>query len=347
MTEPHPENHIHHEVVTESPLYTSVSEWSAYHAEWATPSPRTFDQNKDVQRFVDEVITSSVWRDLFGHITSVKVISSDDYVIDPATGTGSLHSWSELNQKYLATSGTLQIHPGMRHEMNVLHELAHCAAPKHAGSMKSSAELSAHGAAFAATLLHLVDHFGSLPDHGTQMVRMFERYRVAVPTTGELAVAVQRGREVEAHRAAEHAELHAMAVAAGQSPAARGVIPTWPWGGDLWLMRRRQLRISQQAAADAVNRIERCRAADVGRIERLEAAPGPGQERLERLAFYLAVFYGIDPIYVRFVKGLNRWKTGALMRDLEQLNNGWVRTVRWMNRTQRTYPPRWMRSKLS
>lgn len=78
------------------------------------------------------------------------------------------------------------MHPQMLNELVVLHELAHCLAPRHAQSRAKwrlpyahVAQLPAHGPGFAAAMSELVDEFASGADRD-ELRSAYRHYEVGV-----------------------------------------------------------------------------------------------------------------------------------------------------------------------
>lgn len=84
------------------------------------------------------------------------------------------------------TRWTISMHPQMLNELVVLHELAHCLAPRHA-QLRAKwrlpyahvAQLPAHGPGFAAAMSELVDEFASGADRD-ELRSAYRHYEVGV-----------------------------------------------------------------------------------------------------------------------------------------------------------------------
>lgn len=352
----------------EVPFARDVQQWAVYSAESSVAPGRQLRDLDEAQTVVDAILASPEWGAWFPHMAGVDVKESTLRSED-----GFIVSYAAPDADLLATRATIYLHREMLHEVVLVHELAHCVAPRwgaapgalpprsiHSLRAADLFTIHDHGRYFRGGLTLLLTAFGDGDTHD-ELRDAYEHYGVPAAETDEVLEAVAVSRQVEGvwlaikaddeARAdeieAEDAEFRRRMVERGVHPPLRpeGWIPPESWAEFLYWSRLRLQRTqgravwSQDRVAEIVSRAEPCRRRDVSVVEQL--ASRPDDPRLLRLAMCMAVIYGLDPIYLRWMKRLTRWDCDLLMRELLQLNPSWVRLVRRLNRMLRERPPLW------
>ena len=185
-----------------------------------------------------------------------------------------MESWAEPNTWRCPSSWTLHLHPDMLNELVVLHELAHCLAPRHAGDVRQLRRgrlvhhrLHWHGPTFTGVLSELVRRFGTGVNH-EDLAAAYRHYEVPVMDVEEVFAARAHSDEVEQILAGQFAaaDEHAAASEAGPGtrPPARVSSLGWGW----WLMEMRRCQrpgalVSRAALAASVSPVEPCTARDI------------------------------------------------------------------------------------
>jgi transcriptional regulator with XRE-family HTH domain len=235
-------------------------------------------------------------------------------------------------------------------DLVVFHEIAHCIAPRWGPLRRSrrpdeipdALKLDPHGPGFAAGMAELVDRFAQHGDRDA-LREAYEHYEVPVLTSESFKAAVADSLEAEAAFLELHAQLEELA---RRSPhGTGGYIPTWTLGDYLRLMRRQtpgpeNRRITQEALAERISKVEPCSRRDIANLERIESLPD--SPRLRRIAMCMAVSFELDPIFARHRLGLVRWECHIELDELRLINPDWVALVERMNEQLQTRPPRWV-----
>lgn len=380
--------------------YDSVSTWRVYSAEQSVPLGRDLSDLDGVVALVEEVTSSPWWaRNVpyrgevtaeiagYEHVTWTPLALhsglelEDGEILDTSdaeqlaarlgdlydaathsveTGRSSVSYAAPLERRPHAP-WKISIHPAMRNELIVLHELAHCAAPRmrlgprrrRPGEIHSHGQLPSHGEGFTAIMAALVDQFAAAASRDELKIA-YQHFEVPVLELSAYQDAVRDSLLAEEDEAGALAELREAdqrlaeqrtdAVAAGLPLPAAGVIPEGWWGEDLWQVRRFQSRrqgqfLSQADVAELVSRVEPCTRRDISAIERSRQRPRTRREL--RIAMCFAVALNFDPIYARHRLNLVRWDCGVELEELALINPGWVELVNRMDKQIEVRPPRW------
>jgi transcriptional regulator with XRE-family HTH domain len=324
--------------------YDSVTTWRLYSAEQSVPLGVPLLDVAAARGFVRKVRRSRWWREN---------VQDDARITVHLGGSASdeaIWSYAQPNVAHLPSRWTISIHPEMLNDLVLLHELAHCIAPRWEPSprprrkdtLPGHVQLPFHAAGFAGAMAELVREFGAGAAHD-DLRAAYEHFDVPVMTLDEYRSAVSDSLRAEADLAAfdKEAEAHWGVTSRAFNP---GVIPRWRWGDVLMMMRyrsgRERRRLSQEAIAKLVSRVERCTRHDIGRVEKSETLPD--DPRLKRIAMCYAVALNLDPIYARHRMGLVRWDCGVELDELRAINPDWVELVETMNRQLEQRPPRWV-----
>ncbi len=381
-------------------VYDSVSTWRVYAAEQSVPLGRDLKDADGVQTLVEEVTHSSWWShnvpnrgevtvEVVGyeHVTWTplalhagleledgEVLDTSDPqrlaarlgdLYDPATHSvqtsSSAVSYAAPLERRPHSPWKISIHPEMCNELIVLHELAHCAAPRlrlgprrrRPGELHSHSKLPSHGEGFTGIMAALANQFAAAASHG-ELTVAYRHFEVPVMDLEGYQSAARDSLLAEEDEASALDELReaderlfeqrADATAGGSPVPLVGVIPESWWGEDLWQVRRFQSRrqgkfLSQADVAAVVSRVEPCTRRDISAIER--SRHRPRTRRQLRIAMCAAVALNFDPIYARHRLDLVRWDCDVELEELELINPEWVELVNRMNKQLEDRPPHW------
>ena len=325
--------------------------WRVYSAEQSVDPGPKMDGISDAREVVQRIKKSRWWRTELVESLAVRLKigggETDAYRV----------SWAAPNASFCPTSWVLSFHPEMLNEIVVLHELAHCLAPRRWGNVKQLrrermefGDLPQHGAAFTGLLSTLVAEFGSGVNH-EDLSDAYRHFEVPVEEMPDIRTAIEEGREVESlvktiieRSQAEQDVEDSERQRKGEAPREYR-IPTMEWGYWLLHLRREVHRrrggslMGRQRLADTVTPMQRCSARDIQIIEESEALPE--DPRLRRIAMGIVAALGIDPIWARNSLGLVRWETGVELEELRLVDAGWVEYVEHLNNLLEERPPFW------
>ena len=332
-----------------------VIAWRAYSAEHSLPPQAPLHDFSAVERFVDHVVTSSLWQELvqFPHKITVTEAPYEAH-----------ESWLERNRPFEYTTATLAVHPEMRWTLNLLHELAHGASPRYryrpaqpGKEWPAHQEIHPHGEKWASTYLRLVREFA--PDWHPQLREAYKHYRVALVDDDTLAKAIAESRRAEHELtqwdATAEGDLRTwghMAIRLQQESPTRTLQRSFSQvlvGGAFRFGApgRSEKRLFDPVAA-AVNAVVACTPKDLERLSRhdtladlRDAEPPHEAERLARVAMAALVVLDVDPIVMRTDLGLTRWTVGLEEDQVARLNPGWWERVQQLNALMNARPSRW------
>lgn len=328
--------------------YDSVTTWRLYSAEQSVPLGVRLDDEAAARTFVKKVTSSSWWRDNVADKPRIEL-----RVAGAESPDGWRWSYAKPSAAAQPTKWQVSIHPAMLNDMVVLHELAHCAAPRWSlskrrwrpGRLCAHEELPPHGSGFAGVFAALVDEFGEGAAAG-DLRDAYAHYRVPSLTLSEYQQAVRDSLTAEADVLSSRAEWEEMSAQFDAELEAAGVakplrVPQVVWGDWLLMARIRGRRVGMDRLAAAVSQVTRCTRGDVRKVE--SATEPPTDPRLYRAAVCMAVLHGMDPIAMRWRMGLVRWgcEPELELDELRVLNPEWVDLVEEMNRMLTERPPRW------
>jgi hypothetical protein len=325
-------------------VFDSVATWRVYCAQSSLPPGRAFSGEAAMSRFAVEVMSSPWWVANVDYEVEV-VLKVDGHAFDDPEGPviGS-HAQPHRPWPGRRTRWTVSIHEAMLTEVSVLHELAHCIAPRFAYDPDARTAgqhqvLHSHGAQYAGTLALLVDEFASGVPRGA-MGEALGHFGVEVPDLAGYRAGVRESlrAEDEVFELAAQFETNL-----GVSPVFRGPDPmaSLPFGTYLGLARRRTRRRlpgwSQDRFAARISEVTPCSRRDIGKIETLEEPPT--DLRTLTAAACMAVLLDVDPIYMRYQMGLDPFTLGLGLEELRRLNPAWANLVADLDRRARTRPP--------
>lgn len=189
----------------------------AYLAEQSIPVAPILGSFDEAVNFARRVIGSPLWNSYVGEGQRVSILSA------PVEGR---ESYFERNRPYVWTSGKLGIHPEMLWPLNILHELAHGAAPHYryvAGAcertgMPKHLHRHPHGPIWRAVLLQFAELFA--PENAADLSIAYRAHGLEVSSSGELDEARAESARAEEEMVAWEVEnKHS-----GHDGAERGVL---------------------------------------------------------------------------------------------------------------------------
>jgi hypothetical protein len=324
--------------------YDGVTTWRLYSAEQSFGLGESLKDVDAARRLVRKIKGSRWWREnVIEHARISLELGGEDL------GEGGVTSYARSDTEYLPERWKISVHPEMLNDLVVLHELAHCIAPRWSpspkrrrkGQLPGHAPLQLHGAGFAGAMAELVREFGEGAVHD-ELRDAYNHFGVPVMTPAECRVAVATSLEAERDLAAWHEEL---AEHFGSHPmmlewSPTGWIPERRWGDALLLVRTHGGRLGMDRLARIVSRVEPCTRNDIRTIE--SAMDLPDDIRLRRIALCMAVAFGQDPIYMGYQLGLAPRECDIELEDLESINPDWVDLVLTMNQQLAERPPKWV-----
>lgn len=335
-----------------------LTQWRVYSAEQSVPAGEQFETIDEAQTFVWWVQSTPWWSATFPDAPRIRIELGGN-----SNRHGDIQSYAH---ETAANEWTVSLHPRMMNALVVLHEVAHCVAPRHHGNVKKISrgvldlrDHHAHGEYFRAALATLAERFKIGVDPG-DLRRAYTHFELETADLDALIKARQHSAEVEQAWAetwnryqqkwAEDPKLNALREKraeaareagddAGNGPDG-GWIPQERWGDWIWLMRRHfRPKHTQKQLAEQVSPLVKCTARDVARLEHSEYAPDDVNDRLRCLALVAAM--GIDPVWAETYKGLTPGESTLSLDSLESIAPDWVATVRRLNALLEARPPRW------
>jgi len=324
--------------------YDSVTTWRLYSAEQSVGLGESLADVDAARRLVRKIKRSRWWRHNVVESARISLeLGGEDL------GEGEVASYARADSDHLPQRWTISIHPGMLNDLVLLHELAHCIAPRWSLSprprrkrqLPDHARLQLHGAGFAGAMAELVSEFGKGAIHD-ELRDAYNHFGVPVMTRPEYRSAVAASLEAEHDLAAWNEELarHLEENPKTRERSPKGWIPR-RWGDVLFLARTKPGgRLGMDRLARIVSQVAQCTRNDIRTVE--SAIDLPDDIRVRRIALCMAVFFGLDPIYMRYQMGLTRWDCDVELEDLEPINLDWVELVGTMNQQLANRPPKWV-----
>lgn len=334
-----------------------LTQWRVYSAEQSLPSGRVFENGEEAATFLWWVQSTRWWKTTFPDAPTIRV------EIGGGADAGEIQSYA---QKLSDSESLISLHPRMLNAAVLLHEVAHCIAPRYHGDLRKIAQDKVvtqrhhhHGEFFRAAFCALADRFklGVEPD---ELRAAYTHFELDAPDLNALIEARAHSAAVEAATAEMWARselraatdpatiaLRARARAAGEAHRAEheterseGWIPPSWWGDWIWLTRRHfRPKVSQQRLAEEVASVVKCSARDVARLERSKTAPTALVDWKRSLAFVAVM--GLDPVWAETHKGLAPGERTLTLEELEEVGPEWVADVRHLNALLASRPPRW------
>lgn len=253
----------------------------------------------------------------------------------------------------------------MLNEMVVLHELAHCVAPRRTygndplGPTPSYHQTLGHGPGFVGIYAELVREFAEIADH-SDLCAALAHFEVPRMTLAEYQQAVAESLVAEADELArfrdweKHSADPQLDEILKSQPTAFSKSTTHDeltWGellrierdhvraGDGRRASRRDPAMSQERLAGLVSLAQPRTREQISLVER--STTPPSHPRLRRIAMCMAVALEVDPIYCRRRLGLTRAEYGIELEELALINPAWVARVERFNAQCAARPPRW------
>lgn len=324
--------------------YDSVTTWRLYSAEQSVGLGESLEDVDAARRLVRKIKRSRWWREnVVEHARISLELGGEDL------GEDGLTSYARSDSEYLPKRWMISVHPDMLNDLVVLHELAHCIAPRWSpsprrrrkGQLPGHSRLQSHGAGFAGAMAELVREFGEGAVHD-ELRDAYNHFGVPVMTPAEYQAAVATSLEAEHDLASWHQELaeyfESKPMLLERSP--NGWIPERRWGDTLFLARTQGGRFGMDRLARIVSRVEPCTRHDIRTIE--SARNLPDDIRLRRIALSMAVAFGLDPIYMGYQLGLAPCDCNVELEELESINPDWVELIDTMNQQLAERPPQWV-----
>jgi hypothetical protein len=339
------------------PCEQGLSDWRVYSAEQAVGINR--DLEADECEVIVEKATSSGWfQNWFPDAPPIELIIGGHE--DPEFGLIGSHA-----QQYgypRPTKWVISMHPKMLTARILFHELAHCVAPIYVaedftGRRRSGvpdvmmrSKHRVHGECFTAALGVITDNL--LPGDDGELAAAYRHYDVPISTLQELREQLADQPSILDDEQAfydgirrDNAEIDE-AYEAEHGESQKAWIPSVRWGWCLEDTRRMHHRraggrlLSQKAVAERISKVTPCNARHIAALEDSQERPeDPAQ--LKR-AMLMAIFLGLDPIWVRYNLRLTRWDCGSVtMRQARIMNYRWAKLISHMNKQLREMPPRW------
>lgn len=329
--------------------------WRVYSAEQSLPEGEKFESLDDAQTYLWWVLSTRWWKFTFPDAPHITL---------ELGGDGDIENRASYARSVTDTRSVISLHPNMMNAIVLLHEVAHCVAPRSYGDIRKINQGKVvlnrhhpHGDMFRAAFCALAERYkiGVDPE---ELRRAYAHFELDVPDLDALQVA--RTHSVEAELAntqmwerhnrewatdekyARHrekiAELEAEREESGESTEIR--IPTTLWGDWIWLTRGHfRPKVSQKRLADEVTPIVKCSVRDVARLERLKDPPKTLRDIQICLSFVAAM--GLDPVWAETHKQLAPGETTLTLEKLDRIAADWVADVRHLNALLKTRPPRW------
>lgn len=334
-----------------------LTQWRVYSAEQSLPPGQQFDSLEEASTYLWWVQSTRWWKTTFPDAPRITVRLGGN-----ANGSGEIQSYARA---VADDEWEISLHPRMMNAIVLLHEVAHCIAPRMQGNITqirrdrlSYGNHHHHGPYFRGAFASLAQRYKIGVDPH-ELRRAYEHFELDLPDLEALVTARAHSAEVEfavaemwrrsdehwaedAERAARRTETPAGDVeptAADRASTPR-IPPDW-WGDWLWLSRKHfSPKISQKRLAEEVSPIVKCAPRDVARLERLKVAPDNLVD-IQRCVAFVAVM-GLDPVWAETHKGLAAGEKTVTLDVLEPISAEWVANVRHLNALLEARPPRWV-----
>lgn len=286
-----------------------LSQWRVYSAEQSLPPGQEFESLAEASTCLWWVQSTKWWKTNFPGAPHITVRLGGN-----ANGSGEIQSHARAVGD---GEWEISLHLRMMNAVVLLHEVAHCIAPRMEGNVAqirrdrlSYSSHHHHGPYFRAAFASLAQRYKVGVDP-RELRRAYEHFELDTPDLDALVAARAHSAEVELAvaemwrrseaRWAEDSERAAPRIATssgGEGTTAAGgattprIPPDW-WGDWLWLSRKHFIpKISQKRLADEVSPVVRCSPRDVARLERLKVAPD-NRIDIQRCVAFVAVM-GLD-----------------------------------------------------
>lgn len=334
-----------------------LTQWRVYSAEQSLAPGQEFESLEEASAYLWWVQSTRWWKTTFPDAPRIAVQLGGN-----ANGSGEIQSYARA---VADDEWEISLHPRMMNAIVLLHEVAHCIAPRMQGNITqirrdrlSFGNHHHHGPYFRSAFASLAQRYKIGVDPH-ELRRAYEHFELDTPDLDALMAARAHSAEVELavaemwrrteDRWATDSERDARRIetSAGdeESTAAGGAttprIPLDCWGDWLWLSRKHfSPKISQKRLAEGVSPLVKCSPRDVARLERLKVAPDNLID-IQRCVAFVAVM-GLDPVWAETHKGLAAGEKTITLDALEPIAAEWVANVRHLNELLEARPPRWV-----
>lgn len=320
--------------------YDSVETWRLYSAEASVRlDGERFADHDAARTYLTEIQRSRWWR---------WNVRDDVLIVLDGLGNdvdGQVNSFCRPNDDP-PTSWTISMHPQQLDAYHLLHEVAHCIAPRirqaRPGAIGSPLEeIEYHGREFAGVRLALTEQFAGA-EVAAELVTAFEHFKSPVMPWADVLVALEESRVAEAQYArAKAADPYGMRSLrrAGSHHSRADLGPVLNVARFMARIGENRRRPTQAQVADLVSTVIPCSARDVSTIERLQGPPST--KRRYQVALCLAVLFNLDPVKAQFQLGLDREEWDIPLEQLALINSDWVEVVQELDQLVRGRPPRW------
>jgi hypothetical protein len=331
--------------------------WRVYSAEQSLPAGQIFDSVEDAQTYLWWVQSSKWWKTTFPDAPHITV---------EIKGDGDRSGIRSYAHRISSGEAVVSLHPRMMHSLVLLHEVAHCIAPRSYGDIKkirkgyvANGYHHDHGEYFRSAFSALADRF-KLGVDSDELRQAYAHFELETPGLDELLAAREHSSAVDkavaemweetekrwttdpkqiatreriAQARAEHNTKESDDQPSGWIP------PSW-WGDWIWLTRRHfRPKASQERLADEVSPVVKCTARDVARLERSKTPPQNLLD-LQRCVAFVAVMQ-VDPVWAETHKGLAAGSHSLELDELDGIAPEWVAELRHLNALLKARPPRW------
>lgn len=335
-----------------------LTQWRVYSAEQSLPPGQEFESLEEASTYLWWVQSTKWWKTTFPDAPPITVAMGGN-----SNGSGEIQSYARATAD---ERWEISLHPRMMSAIVLLHEVAHCVAPRKHGNVTqirrerlSYGNHHHHGPYFRTAFASLAERYKIGVDP-QELRRAYEHFELEIPDLAALVEARRHSAEVEfevaemwrrseerwandperLRRTESVADGRAEeSTADGDTPVPR-IPPDW-WGDWLWLSRKHSSpRISQRRLAEVVSPIVKCSPRDVARLERLQVAPDNLID-VQRCVAFVAVL-GLDPVWAETHKHLAAGDKTLTLEALEPIAAEWVAEVRHLNALLEARPPRWV-----
>ncbi|MBU1250244.1 MAG: hypothetical protein KJ659_12730 [Actinobacteria bacterium] len=331
-----------------------LTQWRVYSAEQSLPEGQRFESIDEAQTYLWWVQSTAWWKTTFPDAPEIALELGGDS--NPSTH-------ASFAQHHDAEHSTISLHPRMMNAVVLLHEVAHCLAPRAWGDVAAIRKGKIvieyhhrHGPYFRAAFAALAERYKIGVDP-SELRRAYDHFELETPDLQALIEARAHSVEVEKTNAemwerhnreweesGKRAEWEAKAARSreerGEDPDPPRRIPRWPWG--FWIHSGRRANrplTSQRRLAELVSPVVKCSPRDVARLERMDDRPTDPVD-LDRCLAFVAVL-GVDPAWAETGLHLAPGETTITIEALEAIAPEWVSLVRHLNGLLEARPPRW------
>lgn len=332
-----------------------LTQWRIYSAEQSVPPGESFESIDEARTYLWWVQATSWWKNTFPDAPKIGL---------ELGGRGDGHDMSSFVLDHDTDSPTISLHPKMLSAIVLLHEVAHCIAPRSYGDLRAIRRGRVarylhhhHGPYFRAAYCALAERYRIGVDPG-ELRRAFTHFELETPDLDALVEARAHSAQVEEADAQAQERAHAEWESSEKFAELRERMrPTdeddeverppkdfnsWrlPWGYWIWQNRRQgKPLISQRKLARVVNPLVPCSPRDVSRLEKIHTRPTSDLDLRRCLAF--AAVLEMDPVWVTTGLNLSFTAQELSMDQLASIAPDWIAEVRHLDDLLEGRPPVW------